>query len=102
MGRALSYILVFAAMIVQIGMGVLPAGESCLCIPIAPAASDCCCGESEAGNTTADRACPCQGERKTCICVPRSDNQAALNARHQPTKFGNDGAIAAFPPGPPE
>jgi hypothetical protein len=102
MRRALSYILVFAAMIFQIGMGALPASETCLCVPVVTPAPDCCCADIEDCGTPSDRVCPCHDGCKRCICVPRPDERAALSARSHLPKFGDEGNAAAMPLGFPE
>ena len=91
MPRVLSYILVFAAMIVQIGMGVLPVGGGCVCIPVVRDMPACCCDE-DSRPASVDTSCPCRDGCEHCICVPTRDDRATLSVRPG-LNFGDDWVV---------
>ena len=101
MRHALTYILVFAALIVQIGLGGRPAGETCLCVPVVATTADrcTCCPEAERVAAPRGPSCPCDGG--TCVCVAKTDTRAALNARSHSVRIGDDGTPIAMPFRPP-
>ena len=100
MPRVLTFIFAFAALIVQIGMGALPGGGVCVCIPVAAERPSCCCDdEGECGvpvqRCYSCRDGPCRDGCEHCICVPTHDGRATLSAG--PRKSVGDGeAVAAM------
>ena len=100
MQRVISYILVFAALIVQVGMGALPPGEACICIPVASDTPSCCCDDEGDSAATVERSCPCHNGCEHCICLPTHDGRATLTAQPQ-TNCGHDWVVAAMDFGVP-
>ncbi len=95
MPRVLSIILAFAAMIIQIGVGVLPTGEGRVCVPVS--ASERCCDEEQECLTQEQAPCPCRHGCERCICIPTPDGNARPVARPAPT-FGDQVAVSAMLP----
>ena len=112
MARRLARFLCFAALLVQVGVGALPAGEFCLGCPTdsapRPPRPACCCDDEDAPADHAKCVCPMgaepgQGGCDRClrVRVPERDATVAVRAS---IDFGNGHALILPPlpvPQPP-
>ena len=95
MPRVLTLIFAFAALVVQIGMGALPGGGVCVCIPVAQERPSCCCDDEGECGAPVQRSCPCRDGCEHCICVPTHDGRATLSAGPR-TSVGDGEAVTAM------